>query len=70
MLRKHKQKLDKERFYLYGFLKHVELFCKKCKICAFRKMPNKPFKSLMWQFHSGEKWESIAINFEGPLGIT
>ena len=57
----------KLRFFWYGLSKDVEKWCKKCDICASRKMPSKKPKFSMKQYNVGAPIERVALDIVGPL---
>ena len=55
------------RYFWHGMRKDVEIWCRKCDVCAARKKPVNHKRAPMQKYLVGAPLERIAIDILGPL---
>ena len=68
-VKKTKEKLTKS-YYWYNLLQDVKLHVKRCDICEANKLPTKSPRAPMGHLSSGAPWDTLALDYLGPLPET
>ncbi len=59
-----------QRYYWYNSKQDIALYIRDCDVCAADKTPQKKPKAPMGHLRSGAPWDTLAIDYLGPLPKT
>ena len=68
-VRKTKEKLSK-CYYWFNLRQDVNLHVRRCDTCAADKLPSKTPRASMGHLSSGAPWDTLALDYLGPLPET
>lgn len=59
-----------QRCYWFDLKKDIQLYVARCDVCASDKMPVKKPKAPMGHLSSGAPWDTLGIDYLGPLPVS